>query len=65
MQTKNTHLVATAPSVERLTKMVANYFYGSQIRIEGENVYSVHGLLKSYRVTIKKGRYRFERIKAN
>lgn len=61
MQT-NPHLVASACSVEALTKLIARYFYGSTIRIEGALVYNAKGWLRHYQVRLVKGRYRFERL---
>lgn len=58
----NPHLVASACSVEALTKLIARYFYGSTIRIEGALVYNTKGWLRHYQVRLLKGRYRFERL---
>lgn len=57
------HLIASAPSIEALEKMLQNYFYSPSVTIvNGCEVHNSKGHMKSYTVTNKKGRYRFERI---
>lgn len=57
-------LLATAPSLERLGKMINAYFYSQKKLIDtGNGVYEVHGAkgnMPSYRVVKKGRRYRFE-----
>lgn len=59
---EHSHLIASAPTAERLRVMIAHYFYGSTIRIEGALVYNAKGWLRHYQVRQVKGRYRFERL---
>src|SRR6185295_20011838 len=56
------HLIASAPTQEALVKLIAKYFYGSTIRIEGAKVFNAKGWLRHYQVRQVKGRYRFERL---
>jgi hypothetical protein len=58
-------LIATSPSLDKMTDLINRYFYSTTFYLEpkGENEYSVHnkkGLLNSYVVVKKGGRYRFE-----
>jgi hypothetical protein len=54
-------LLASAPTEERIIKLISQYYYGSTVRIEGEKVFAGKGLCEKVQVIIKKGRYRFER----
>ena len=63
-------LLGTSSSYEQMLKLIGeDYWYGSYVKLVKINdkefeVYSHKGLSDSYRVIIKKGRYRFE-IKEN
>lgn len=59
-----TGLLATAPTKEQLEKCINEYFYSGNdlIITEAKEVYSQkkNKALDSYRVTVKRGRWRFE-----
>jgi hypothetical protein len=67
-------LIASAVSKEQLARMIGDYFYSKEpfvLRRVNDSSYTVNypessprvgNMLKSYRVLVKKGRYRFERI---
>lgn len=57
-----TTLVASSPTQPGLLALVQKYFYSTSITFDGETVSNSKGPLKNYRVTNKKGRWRFERL---
>ena len=60
---KDTTLLATSPTPERLQKLIQEYFYSTNIILQpGGEVHNSTGALKSFRWTKKGNRYRFERI---
>jgi hypothetical protein len=64
---KTVTLLASAPTMERITKMVNDYFYSTSIELhEGEDgMYSLtnsKGRMDRFRVVKKKNRFRFEMV---
>jgi len=64
-----TKLLATAPTLDRITDMISKYFMGSTITLiqnsSNPDEYSVNnkkGKLNSFRVIKKGKRYRFEEV---
>lgn len=53
-------LAITSPSEQELLKATIKFFYGSNIRFEGEQVYNAKGLMTDWRVVKKNNRYRLE-----
>jgi hypothetical protein len=61
---QKTELVASAPTLERIQKLVADFFCGSTITLvpDGENRYKIHNLkgeISSVEVVKKGRRFRF------
>ncbi len=64
---KTVTLLASAPSLDRITKMVNQYFYSNSIELheDSSGVYSLinsKGKIDGCRVVKKKNRFRFEMI---
>lgn len=64
---KTVTLLASAPSLDRITKMVNQYFYSTSIELheDSSGVYSLinsKGKIDGCRVIKKKNRFRFEMI---
>ena len=64
---KTVTLLASAPTLERITKMVNDYFYSTSIELheDSSGVYSLtnsKGRMDRFRVVKKKNRFRFEMI---
>jgi hypothetical protein len=58
---KEWRLLASSGSFDGISASIKRYFGGEEKKIEGENVISEkRGVLEGYRVTLKRGRYRFE-----
>ena len=61
-------LLASAPSLEKLREIIAEYYCGASIRLEGMKdgktwtVHNAKGKIKRVYVRLKAGRYRFERL---
>jgi hypothetical protein len=60
-------LIATSPSLERITDIINQYFYSTTFYLEPKNkkeynVYNEKGLLSRFIVVKKGGRFRFEQI---
>ena len=60
-------LIATSPSLERITDIINQYFYSTTFYLEPKNkkeysVYNEKGLLSRFIVIKKGGRFRFEQI---
>jgi hypothetical protein len=53
-------LAITSPSEQELLKAAIKFFYGSNIRFEGEQVFNAKGLMPDWRVVKKGSRYRLE-----
>jgi hypothetical protein len=69
MATNQYKLLASAPTIEGIKRMIAEYFYGGEkeLTANGENTWNVSGnkgLIIQYRVVLKKSRYRFEILSA-
>jgi hypothetical protein len=66
-QMKTVTLLASAPTMERITKLVNQYFYSTSIELheDSSGVYSLinsKGKIDGCRVIKKKNRFRFEMI---
>jgi hypothetical protein len=66
-QMKTVTLLASAPTLERITKLVNQYFYSTSIELheDSSGVYSLinsKGKIDGCRVIKKKNRFRFEMI---
>lgn len=64
---KTVTLLASAPTMERTTKMVNDYFYSNSIELheDSSGVYSLinsKGKIDRFRVVKKKNRFRFEMV---
>ena len=60
-------LIATSPSLERMTDLINKYFYSTTFYLEPKNdkeysVFNKKGLLPDLVVVKKGGRYRFEQL---
>lgn len=61
-------LIASAPTEERIVKLISDYFYGSNIKLEptdDEGTFNVHnskGKVNGYVVVLKDGKYKFQAI---
>ena len=60
-------LIATSPSLERMTDLINKYFYSTTFYLEPKNdkeysVFNKKGLLPDLIVVKKGGRYRFEQL---
>lgn len=61
-------LLATAPTEERIIKMISQYYMGSTISLkptDAENIFDVFNLkgkINGVLVKFVKGKYRFERV---
>ena len=60
-------LIATSPTLERITDIINQYFYSTTFYLEPKNkkeysVYNEKGLLSRFIVIKKGGRFRFEQI---
>ena len=58
-------LIATSPTLERITDIINQYFYSTTFYLEPKNkkeysVYNEKGLLSRFIVVKKGGRFRFE-----
>jgi hypothetical protein len=58
--TEQYKLAITSPSIDELLKATIKFFYGSNIRFEGEQVFNSKGLMTDWRVVKKGNRYRLE-----
>jgi len=63
------NLIGSAPSLERIQKLISKYFMGSKVDLKetGENEWSVatgKGVIPKLRVIKKKNRFRFERTES-
>jgi hypothetical protein len=54
-------LLASAPTEERIIKLISQYYYGSTVRIEGDKVFTGKGLCENVQVIKKGNRYHFKR----
>lgn len=60
-----TKLIASAPSLEALTRLAIEYFYGSNISLLPDGSLSnSKGKLDAFRWTVKGSRYRLERVES-
>lgn len=53
-------LLGSAPTEDRLLKMVTNFYCGSSIRFEKGEVFNAKGKIEGVRVIHKNNRFRFE-----
>lgn len=53
-------LLASAPTQERLLKIVTDFYCGSSIRFENGDVFNAKGKIEGVRVIFKNRRFRFE-----
>lgn len=60
-----TELIGSAPNEESLLKMAKNYFYGSTLSIQGEEIHNANGKMNNFKIARKGKRVRLERIVLN
>ena len=59
--TMEAKLLASAPTLDKLTAFISEYFGGSTIALDGETINNANGPIPGFRVMTGKGRFRFER----
>jgi len=52
--------LATASTIENLEKLINQYFYSTNCKIEGSNVVNSKGVIKGFEVVNKKQRFIFQ-----
>lgn len=60
---KDSTLIASAPTEERLTALAKKHFYSDSIRIEGDAIYNAKGLMENFGVNQKGGRFQLLQLK--
>lgn len=55
-------LLGSSATIEGVINLISDYYYGSTITLDGENVYNKKGLIQGVRVRKSNGRYRFEAV---
>jgi len=53
-------LLGSAPTEDRLLKLVTDFYCGSSIRFENGEVFNAKGKIEGVRMVHKKNRFRFE-----
>ena len=53
-------ILGSAPTEERLLKLVTDFYCGSTIRFKGSQVFNAKGKIEGVRIVKKSNRFRFE-----